>query len=774
MWRSKVKFRKFQMTIMVIIVMLSSLILSVAMTILLASDKPMKKLIEQTNAPDLFLIVNTKDSLQQDTNEIVQIFQEIKDVTEIQCIENVTKLRGTIYYKDEKITTTSNYFMTYNEGDFGNLHFLSEVKALQDGECYIGTATADNYDIGVGDFIDVKCSDYIMSLKVVGIYSEPYSVSASLGCSRIYINQNQLKLISGDNVNLIVVYGNDSANDQVLFDTFTEKNKNNISVSSYTLSEAKLISELSQKMLGGFIIGFAIIILLVSSTVIRSSIMNNISKEFKTIGIYKAMGYSSNTIIGIYIKTYSYVLIASTVIGAGLSTIISNYIVSNNYKLYGIDSHIDYLIPLSSTIVFLSIYILIVVYTGIKQIKNIEPVEALTMNDRVDTSRASIKGLENNFSPLCQSIRKIVRHKKSSGLLFLVLFISSYMVCFSITCYSNVSKLGNSASFWFGIDKSTYRVYVTDNNISNEVYQFLDNKEEVTSIVKGSLLYLGAQVSENEHSVVKNLALQCYNNYENNLQGDIIEGRNPIKDNEIALSKKILNKMDKKIGDSIELLIANKNVTFEIVGSFQTMFNNAKYARVKESAIESVDLTYKSTNICFDMKHVSDYSKLKKELLNKYANKLDVEESKNYLKDSLEPIEKTQKIVLIPFSILVMLIGAINVFSIVSLLNVNSRKEFTIYRAIGYPAKDLIHTNEIYVTLSGILAMIIGIPVFMVSYSKIMNFLFRMLGIYNYPTDYNVPVLILSLVVVIAVCILSTAISSSSIKKIQVQNLNGE
>ena len=305
-------------------------------------------------------------------------------------------------------------------------------------------------------------------------------------------------------------------------------------------------------------------------------------------------------------------------------------------------------------------------------------------------------------------------------------------------------------------------------------YQFLDNKEEVTSIVKGSLLYLGAQVSENEHSVVKNLALQCYNNYENNLQGDIIEGRNPIKDNEIALSKKILNKMDKKIGDSIELLIANKNVTFEIVGSFQTMFNNAKYARVKESAIESVDLTYKSTNICFDMKHVSDYSKLKKELLNKYANKLDVEESKNYLKDSLEPIEKTQKIVLIPFSILVMLIGAINVFSIVSLLNVNSRKEFTIYRAIGYPAKDLIHTNEIYVTLSGILAMIIGIPVFMVSYSKIMNFLFRMLGIYNYPTDYNVPVLILSLVVVIAVCILSTAISSSSIKKIQVQNLNGE
>lgn len=774
MWRNKVKFRKFQMTIMVIIVLLSSLILSVAITILLASDKPMKKLIEQTNAPDLFLVVNTKDSLQQDTDEIVQIFQEIKDVSEIQCIENVTKLRGTIYYKDEKITTTSNYFMTYNEGDFGNLHFLSDVKTLQDGECYIGTATADNYDIGVGDFIDVKCSDYIMSLKVVGIYSEPYSVSASLGCSRIYINQKQLKLISGDNVNLIVVYGNDSTSDQVLFDTFTEKNINNIRVSSYTLSEAKLISELSQKMLGGFIIGFAFIILLVSSTVIRSSIMDNISKEFKTIGIYKAMGYSSNTIIGIYIKTYAYVLIISTVIGAGLSTIVSNYIVSNNYKLYGIDCHIDYLIPLSSTIVFLSIYILIVVYTGINQIKHIEPVEALTMNDRVDTSRASIKGLENNFSPLCQSIRKIVRHKKSSGLLFLVLFISSYMVCFSITCYSNVSKLGNRASFWFGIDKSTYRVYVTDNNISNEVYQFLDEKEEVTSIVKGSLLYLGAQVSENEHSVVKDLALQCYNNYENNLQGDIIEGRNPIEDNEIALSKKILNKMNKKIGDSIELLITNKNVTFEIVGSFQTMFNNTKYARVKESAIESVDQTYGSTNICFNMKRGSDYSKLKKELLNKYANKLDVEESDNYLKDSLEPIEKTQKIVLIPFSILVMLIGAINVFSIVSLLNVNSRKEFTIYRAIGYPAKDLIHTNEIYVTLSGVLAMIIGIPVFMVSYSKIMNFLFSMLGIYNYPTDYNIPVLILSLVVVIAVCILSTAISSSSIKKIQVQNLNGE
>lgn len=216
---------------------------------------------------------------------------------------------------------------------------------------------------------------------------------------------------------------------------------------------AKISAKIGPQIIGAFVAAFAFIILLVSAVVIRASIFDSIIKEYKTIGVYKALGYSASIIVNIYLKAYSTVIIASAATGSLLSIFMMKYILNSSFKVYGVDAQISYIVPAALTIALVAVLMLVSIYGVIRKTKRISPVEALRLGMPVNDKKGiSLGFLENNFSPISQGFRKILNYKKFSAILFLILFICSYVVAFSITNYNGLSVLSEKSSFWFGLD----------------------------------------------------------------------------------------------------------------------------------------------------------------------------------------------------------------------------------------------------------------------------------------------------------------------------------
>lgn len=777
MWIKKIKKRKIQMLLIGIIALISSFMLAASIGIIINISEPMNKLIEDTKPPVIYYTANKDADWDKEINQVKKDFLKDKRVSEVKVIDNVIQSNAKIKGNGKYFDLSYQYFLPYKPQVFGKSKFLQGGGKLNYGECFISSGISETYKISINDSIIVENPGGNIKLKVKGIYANPYSVNISMGGFMFYLNDKQCKEMSGFKKELITVYSNSNESPNDMESNYEKNSNKQVFNNILNLDLAKMSAEMGGQILGGIIACFAAIILVVSAIVIKASIFDSIIKEYKTIGVYKALGYSSRTIINIYFKAYSAVIIASAIVGSFFSKFLIGYILRNSFKAYGSAVNGNYIVPAIVTIIIVALIMLSSVYSVIRKTKNIPPVEALTLGSPVNSKKGkSFSFMENNFSPLFQGMRKIFCYKKFTLILLIVLFICSYIVTFSITLYNNFLGLESNSTFWFGLDDANYKIAITGKEKESDILNWMKNNNHVKNFVKGTISYWPAVVDRND---MKNkdggLLLNVYSKFDGNgIKEKVLEGRNPKYDNEVAVTKKLLGSTDKSIGDYIDIYINGRKKSLLITGTYQSMLKSGMNARVKESTVMSVDKNYVSSNIYFNLKSDNDFKTFKNQIKKQFGNSIDVFPSNDFYKDMLEEVIGQQINGMVPFIGIVIAIGAVNVFSIITLMNLNSRKEFCIYKSLGYNTFDLIVTNMYYVMILGIAAVILCIPVFKMSISKIVNGIFGGLGIYDLPIDVKPAWLLIGLSVSIAIYMISTWISSFSIRKFEVNELNEE
>lgn len=775
MWLNKIKNKKLQMFLIGLVVLVSSLMLTSALGIIISVDKPMSELIKETNAPTVYAIIAGVNDLDKQALSTKKVFDKNADVKKVTIAEDVKNVKSKIIGNNKEIKLSTKFFMTYKDGEFGKLKFLKGGGSLKDDECFITSIIAENYKLSLGDYITVQNPKGIIKLKVSGIYTDAYSVSSFMDIDKFYVSKNQLKNITGIPAKLVMVYGRDGANCDSIVKAYRKNTNAQIPISLEDINGAKLSAEVMNEIIGAFVCAFAIIILLVSAVVIRASILDSIAKEYKTIGVYKSIGYSANTIMNIYMKAYSFVVIIFALIGSLLASVFSNAMLGDNFKVYGVKINAFEVLPIIVTVAFVIILMLGSIYGVIRRTKNISPVEVFRIGMPVNNKKGTtLKAIETRFTPISQALRKIFYYKKLSIILFSVLFVCSYVVAFSVINYNDFSQLSKKSSFWFGLDNAQYRIMIKDTKKTPNILDWVKKNDKIKNYVEGSFQYTKIVISKDELDGDGSLLSQVYDTYDNAIKEEVVDGRNPKSENEIAVSKKVMEKTHKKLGDYIKVYINGEEKNLLIVGDYQSMMCIGMNVRALKSTVKSADTGYASDVISFNLKNSKDYDFFKKAVKNKFGSAIDLEKSTesfgSLLSDSMVPM----KAALTPFMIMVVVIGAINVFSIILLMNINGRREFCVYKAIGYGTSDLIKGNLFYVLVLAVIASVICIPVFSITFCKIMNLIMSTFGIYNYPADIKLGLLAVGLISAIFVYALCTLISSLSIGKVKVQELNEE
>ena len=770
MWTKKLRVRKIQSIVIVTIALISTLLISSALGILITLDKPINKLSMECNSPILKIYQG-----QNASNVIGNLDDVDENLNNLNCVSKTIKgkrhyVNEQIICNDKKIDNFVNLVEYDNSVYEDHIRFSdNKVSELQDDECIIPNMFANVNNINIGDEIKIKGNGFDKEYKVVSKYADPYSLNSAFTMN-IFISKIPDNVQKDD---VILVYGKENISGQEILDSYREKNNGYLDGYPVTLEECIENSTIAENITGGILFGVGILILLVSVVMFSFMIKSALINDKKTIAIYKAIGYSYRDILLINIKFYSFLILSGSIVGAVLSNIIVNNFLADSFKNIGETNNYSNVLPALICTITIVLFILMSIYMILKKMKKITPVEAFrddTINSKNKIKRSKFS---YSFSPFGMALRNIFRDRKNSFFVLLICIISIYIINFGIQSLSKVKSMKDDNYYWFGFDKCDVIFETASLEKFDDMYkEIVDDKDtEVTYKTSTKTINLAWQKGMTTTSV----DVKLYEDYEN-LSLNVLEGHNPASTKEIAISSKISDDLGKSIGDYIDIYMnQTEKVSFLICGIYQTYCELGRQIRMTSDTFEK----YNEKEPLFNeasiyLKDGVDKEKYIDRLNDKFNGQGKVIQRKEKFENVMEKICKPQEGSISPFIFVTLILAGINIFGIVILRNSKNRKSTCIYKSIGFSSFELLMSNIIYVLIIAIASIIITVPLFFLTYTKLMSICLMSFGIREYPIDFNLLSFILSNSSVVLLFILFTLLSSRQIYKYKVTELNVE
>lgn len=724
MWLKKMKKKKFQCFLIGVLLFLSSLIFASSLCMVTSIKDYVNKFYSNDKFYELILF-NANEGVKNDILEWCKSNSEIDDV---QAFEAFTS-GNDLYNKGENLKI-SMYDVVPIE-DTNKLPFgLDKVISLSDenypkeGEVWVPQIVADNFNITLGDELTFKTNSKDVTLKVTSLINDSNQPSTTSSQIILYTNKNSIKEFSSDKKAPLIFI--DVKNDVDV--SCVEKDlASAIKVGGFTIDKDLLIqtSIMTSSMVGGICTLASLLIFIVSVMLIRFIVWNNILKEYKSIGIYKSLGFSEKEILKFYIIGYLLTGLIGSVLGALCSIPVLNYTASKILKYIGKFNGININFTVIFATIFLFSFVVITnLYFVIRRTNKISPVEALRTGVTSSKRKLTKSLIKNNVSPIVLAINDIFKYKKVSVLITLTLTLALTLVLLFGNMNGAISQMKQNTNIWFGIPKSnvTISAPLNINSSANtsihdlkNVLSEVESDDRIKNYVYGSMFYSGVELDIKKYNIKSTLyGVSVMNSFNKELGFTIIDGHNPEKFNEVSLSLNILKESGLSIGDYIELSINNKKNSYLITGSFNSLSSNGHSIRMLNSAVQKEFPEFIGSEVFVNLKDKTEIDDFTKDINNKFAL-LDAGEIHPLLRYSVDSIPGT----LLPMTYLLMVVFI--AFSAVTILNIiimnvrDNRRNFGIMKALGFSFKEIrrryLYRILILSLFSIIIAVIINLTV---------------------------------------------------------------
>ena len=713
MWIKNFRTKKLQTLMIFMIIMLCSMLLNGSVSILISLDKPFKEFAKECQSATAVLYpYSVKDE------EVLSLGQQFADLSEVKGVEYTKfyNISEELVFNEKKIEAFTK-LTEYSDAVYGEIRYLKGDKnvsaSLKKNECVIPACISNKYNIKTGDRINLKLTSEEIIYTVKGIYSEAYNTSTAFD-SDILVKKLP-KSVSGKLH--IKLYGMAGISGREIEEAYREKYDGQLKGAMYTLEDRIDNGLLAGNIVGGVFLAIGIIMLIVSCIIINFMIKNAMITDAKTIAVYKTMGYSSNDILKMYLNFHFAVVSVASVIGIGNSVFLSNIILSSVFKNMGQVVEKNALLPGILCYVLIVSFVLAVIYRIIGKTKNVKPVYALNgMSNSSTKKKKDYKGNSKmQFSALGIALRTLIRSKKSAINILITSIVTVFSINFAVISLDVANTMKENNDYWLGVDKSDVMIGVTD----SEQYEKVEMAIKADSRVDyyfNSNLDNRVTMKWKKGMNTTNMTAFVYDDY-SQTKLPIRKGRNPEAGNEIALSSKVASRLNKAVGDYMEVFLGGqKRVDLLITGIFQTYYQIGDACRLTTDAYieNNYDFQYNNFSIYLKDKETLDgFMKDMKMKIGGSGNVYPRTEAFSSIMDDM--IVNPQKRAIPPVVILVLLIGGTNIFCIVLLKNATSEKTNGIYKCLGYSTWHLILSNLYYVGIVAVVSVAIAVPMILYS-----------------------------------------------------------
>ncbi|WP_270506062.1 ABC transporter permease [Paraclostridium sordellii] len=775
MWKKKIKQKKIQFILIAIILMVSSSIFAISISLTSTVEEYTNEYYKGENIKDIVVQTYNKDIISR-----IEDFIEKKEPKENDIrYSDALMVDRQVFLESKNLDLSMASLVTFENKKSHPWDVVITEGEKRDrpskGTIWVPNIIADYKDIKIGDKLRIKDGKEYKYLSVSALVNESLIPNSMVGSTNLYINKEDYKTFNNLVKSHFIGYNSskEAENATKELSTYIGDSFEGLMLDKWITN---FVANSTSMITGAIGMSIALLIFIVSIIIIRFVLWSNILKEYKSIGVYKSIGYTSKQIRSIYLKGYGIVGIISITIGSFLSIGFINYMVNISVKYIGIyEGNNNNFTFIFLTIAIMSLVLITNIYLLLRRINKINPVEAFRVG--VTSSKEKFKKslIKDASSPLSMAINDIFKHKKQNLIIVTILSMVMYVSAFIVSGNYSMENIAYNAWNVFGTIQGDIALdFPTGDESYDKALEELKNDSRILEVREcsfdvGQIVYLDTTKYNIKNAQVITTLID---NYENNegFNVSIKEGRNPKLKNEIALTEQILKDANLEIGDYIRVKVLGEEKSLLITGSYTSMMSNNYSMRMTLDIVpKDMRNSLLNLNLNATLKDKNDYDSVKKDYKEKYeVASLDISPSLivQTAKSVVETITPVTRIILTG----ILIFSILNIINLIMMNNTDNRRNNAIMKSLGFSNKYIISRTSYRIIILTVISSLFGFTLNLIISKNI--FKIAMSGIDGLMIPYN---LVSTTILFIAIItILTTIISMFSIRKISIVELMEE
>lgn len=515
--------------------------------------------------------------------------RENNQVDEFQLVEMITMDGSALYFGESGVNEENSVmdigFVTQNEKFDYLLDMDNRPLHLSPGEVAVPIYYLQNKDIEIGDSLYITGDSSTMELRISDFLRDPQMNPSIVHSKRFLVHQSDYEALQE----------HFTESEYLIEFTLADPERIEEFAGGYQASSMpdtgpsvdfrlfKTLNALTDGIVAAVVIVLSLIVMIIALLCLRFTILATLEDDYREIGVMKAIGMRKSDIKRIYLFKYIVLGAPAALLGYAASLAFSG-VLSGDVLLYlgsASKSFCQLLIPLCAAGI---IFLIVILSTALilRRMNRVSAVEAL----RAGAGNGGKSASGGRFFPLVNSrllnvnvllgIRDVVQRFRMFALLGFIFFFCTFIIIIPVHFLGTI----NSSSFisYMGIGRSDIRIDLRQSDTVDvrfsDMLEYIEADEEVKrfSPLVTSQFPMLSDNGEKETIVMESGDFSLF-------PLDYVKGRAPLRENEIALSYLKARDMDKKVGDSLTLLVNDTPKEMNISGVYQDVTNGGRTAK---------------------------------------------------------------------------------------------------------------------------------------------------------------------------------------------------
>ncbi|UPK43325.1 ABC transporter permease [Paenibacillus pabuli] len=748
---------KIQNLLIALLIFLSTLLVSTAVIILTNTGNQFKDMHDQTNGSHQIL---TFEKGLNDPSDVYQWWADQQGI-EVSPLLTYRTLSG-IAFKGIDIPNVYLYMLNTPPPpwDVDKLIFSNGTASPvpEQGTVWIPTSLANAYHISSGDTVGFKTGSSTLDLKVSSIvvdvpYGAPFTNTA-----RVWMNptdyQTSFDSIAGKDNYMMGIHFDDYSSNSSYWERYASETGTPFLETKMEFESISSFYLIINQIIGFIMIFLGIVMLLIALITIGFTISDAILANYKTIGILKSLGLTSNKTIGTYVIQYSLLSVAAILPSLALSVAVSKFIIHISVSSLQVGNRPTAINGISAVmLVGVSLFALVILFVVLyaKKTRSIQPVQAIRYGmSETDHTRMAIRihsplgnwvGFARLPAAVVIGIRNLIKNTKSSVLMLLLTTMSSSVLVLGYVLLTSITGIYQTAAQW-GYDNANIAAVIVNKKTfpQAELKQVLGMDSRIRNV--GWQGNITGVVSPESLSKMQGQSTSLYlsvldGSYQE-LGFETLKGDNPRQANEVAIGVNVARTLNKEIGDLIDLYIEGEKRTFIITGIYQAIANMSVSGRITIDAMRTANPSYGDFDAIFiNLEDPAQADTVAQELNEQFKASASIVTQKTLLDSVYAEAADT---LIYPMSLIGLLFIFATFIIIFSTCRISIRKEsrtYGIYKSIGMTSQRIRLSVAMGITILSAFGAVLGTLVGVYALPMLLEMVLSGYGIVHLPLILN-------------------------------------
>lgn len=602
---------------LLLFIILSAFLMTIGSCIILQTMDSMESMFSVANPPH-FLQMHTGEI---DREKIAQFAEGEECVSQYEIVEMLNLDGADLWYekKGEKDVSLAesmldNGFVRQTEHFDYLLDLGNNVIRQKNGEIGIPITYMQKYDMAVGDLFTIQTGNFSKTYRIANFVRDAQMASSMASSVRFLLSDEdfqELKGAAGEPEYIMEFLSGDSSQAGEIQKCY-EAAGLPANGQGITYPLIKLINMLSSGLQAGAMILVSIILIFIAALNLYFTISAVIEEEIREIGAMKAIGISNQAIRKLYLKKYR--ILAGIGSGIGFVTgMISNRAFTKDIRLMLGDEALGIKAVFISVVAVLFVYWFMLHFCKriLKRIGKITVVQALVYGETKKAEKKREKALFplerhcKTYVNLYLSLKSLVQKKKSWFLIVVVFFLAANVMLIPMNLLYTLkdkefsSQMGNAdCDLWMEIELRE--------SMEEKCRELLERLEEDGRITNyGVFSTVRCETKAGGEREILSIQWGDYQKF----PVACIEGNSPQNEGEIAISYLNQKKLEKNVGDVVELAVGGEKKGYKVVGIYQDITSGGYTAKAFHGGSVSPAQAYSIFADCAEKNEVETIAK---------------------------------------------------------------------------------------------------------------------------------------------------------------------